>query len=204
MRRIKILYNKIGIKKTKILILFFCLYTIYNCTVPAYEKLSVEDPGLLLSIKDSLIDKHGKKQSLIESFVRAHNALGLSEMKRQNYYAAVDHFILSQELISSDTAAIYNMIMAEGHILYMKGSKNGLWNAVEKYSKAAQLYTNLGDPYYYMGLTYQKLGDKDFDLILESYNNALMRTLTDKKRNEVEIAKKIALNRQNKLKQFWR
>ena len=27
---------------------------------------------------------------------------------------------------------------------------------------------------------------------------------SDKKRNEVEIAKKIALNRQNKLKQFWR
>ena len=204
MIRIKILYNKIGIKKTKTRILFFCLYTIYNCTVPAYEKLSIDDPRLLLSIKDSLIDKYGKKQSLIESFVRAHNTIGLYEMKKQNYSAAIDHFILSQELISSDTTAIYNMIMAEGHILYIKGSKKGLWSAIEKYSKAAQLYTNLGDPYYYIGLTYQKLDDRDFDLILESYNKALMGKLTNKKRNEVEISKKTALNRRNKLKKFWR
>ena len=125
-------------------------------------------------------------------------------MEEQNYSAAIDHFNKSRELIATDTTAKYNVLMAEGHLLYDKGNKNGLWDAIEKFSQAAQLYGHRGEPYYYIGLIYRKLGNTDFDLMLESYNKALALTLPEKIRTEVEAAKQNALRREKKLKTFWK
>ena len=49
-----------------------------------------------------------------------------------------------------------------------------------------------------------KIASKDFDLILESYNKAMVRTLTDKTRADVEAAKQKAVNREKKLNDFWK
>ena len=45
--------------KTRTLLNLFILFFIYNCAGPAYRKLSAEDPGALLLMKDSLLQKHG-------------------------------------------------------------------------------------------------------------------------------------------------
>mgnify|MGYP000967147453 FL=1 len=155
-------------------------------------------------MKDSLLAKHGQKKQLLQSIVQAHNSFGISAMEEKNYFAAIDHFTQSQELIATDTTAKYNILMAEGHLLYKKGKKDGLWDAIEKYSQAAQLYNHLGEPYYHMGLAYRKLGNTDFDLMLESYNKAIARTLNDKIRTDVEAAKQKAVNREKKLNDFWK
>jgi len=188
----------------KTIIFLFILFFIFNCAPPAYQKLSVDDPETLLFMKDSLLAKHGQTKLLLQSIVQAHNSIGISAMEEKNYSAAIDHFTHSQELIATDTTAKYNILMAEGHLLYKNGNKDGLWDAIEKYSQAAQLYNHLGEPYYHMGLTYRKLGNTDFDLMLESYNKAIARTLTDKTRADVEAAKQKAVNREKKLNDFWK
>jgi hypothetical protein len=48
------------------------------------------------------------------------------------------------------------------------------------------------------------LGDKDFDLILESYEKALSLELDSKLRLEVEKKYKHAKERKKKLDSFWR
>ena len=190
--------------KTRTLLNLFILFFIYNCAGPAYRKLSAEDPGALLLMKDSLLQKYGNAEPLLRSLVQAHNSFGISAMEEQNYSAAIDHFNKSRELIATDTTAKYNVLMAEGHILYIKGNEGGLWDAIEKFSQAAQLYGHRGEPYYYIGLIYRKLGNTDFDLMLESYNKALALTLPEKIRTEVEAAKQNALRREKKLKTFWK
>ena len=190
--------------KAKTLFYLFILFFIYNCASPAYQRLSVDDPGTLLFMKDSLLAKHGQTKLLLQSIVRAHNSFGISAMEERDYSAAIDHFTQSQKLIANDTTAKYNILIAEGHLLYKKGNKEGLWDAIEKYSQAAQLYKNFGEPYYHIGLAYRKLGNTDFDLILESYNKAIARTLTDKTRADVEAAKEKAVNREKKLNNFWK
>ena len=109
--------------KTKPLLNLFILFFIYNCAGPAYRKLSADDPGALLLLKDSLLQKHGNTERLLRSLVQAHNSFGISAMEEQNYSAAIDHFKKSQELIAADTTAKYNILMAEGHLLYNKGEK---------------------------------------------------------------------------------
>ena len=190
--------------KTKPLLSLFILFFIYNCAGPAYRKLSAEDSEALLLMKDSLLQKHGNTEPLLRSLVQVHNSFGVSAFEEQNYSAAIDHFNKSRDIIATDTTAKYYVLMAEGHLLYDKGNKNGLWDAIEKFSQAAQLYGDRGEPYYYIGLIYRKLGNTDFDLMLESYNKALALTLPEKIRAEVEDAKENALHREKKLKTFWK
>ena len=177
---------------------FFCYYP------SKYRMLSTEDPNGLLMIKDSLIQKYGKKESLIISIANAHNSLGILSMGKKNYEVAINHFSESISILPNDSIVEYNKLMAEGHLLFESGNKNNLWDAIEKYSQATQKHRVTGEPYYHMGLAYKKLGDKDFDLIIESFNNALTRTLSSQQRAIIEIEKKQVSNREKKLKNFWK
>ena len=56
--------------------------------------------------------------------------------------------------------------MAEGHLLQKSGKKDKLWSSIQAYNKAAMIFEKAGAPYYYIGNSYLKLGDKDFDLII--------------------------------------
>ena len=91
--------------KIKTMIYLFILFFIYNCASPAYQRLSVDDPGTLLLMKDSLLAKHGQTKRLLQSIVRAHNSFGISAMEEKDYSAAIDHFTQSQELNANDTTA---------------------------------------------------------------------------------------------------
>lgn len=190
--------------QSRALYYLFFLFSLYNCFAPSYKKLSINDPDALLYMKDSLISKYGRSKPLLKSFARAHNSAGISAMDKKDYSTAIEHFAKTQDLFPLDTIAKYNMLMVKGHKLHQKGDKDSLWSAIENYSKAAQIRNNLGEPHYYIGLVYRKLGNKDFDLIIESYNKSLARTLNDNIRSEVEIAKKVAMDREKKLKEFWK
>ena len=155
-------------------------------------------------IKDSLIQKYGKNENLIISIANAHNSLGILSMKEKNYDIALNHFSESLSILPDDSITKYNKLMAEGHLLFERGNQNSLWDAIKKYSQATQENSVSGEPYYYMGLAYRKLGDKDFDLIIESFNNALKRTLSSQQRAMIENEKKQVSNREKKLKDFWK
>ena len=114
------------------------------------------------------------------------------------------HFSSALELSETDSLSKYNLFITEGHILSKKGNKEGLWKAIQLYYKASTIKPNLGDPYMYIGRAYHKLGDTEFDLIIEAYENALNLELTHEKKQEIEVEYYTILDRQKKLKEFWK
>ena len=59
-------------------------------------------------------------------------------------------------------------------------------------------------PHYYIGKSYHKLGDKDFDLIIDSYDKALALELSTELRKLVSQDREDVLTREKKLKDFWK
>ena len=136
--------------------------------------------------------------------ITAHNTLGLAASEAEDYKKAIDHFSSAMGLSELDTLSRYNLLIAKGHLLYKRGNKDGLWDAIQNYHKAAQLKPNLGDPHYYIGQSYHKLEDTDFDLILEAYQKALALNLSSPLRDETEKAYARVSKRDQLLKDFWK
>ncbi len=182
-----------------LIIIFF-----YNCAVGSYKKMSIEYPETLLSIQDSLLIVRGGDQSIIAALVNAHNNVAVKYINKGDYLSAVNHYKKASELNSSNKVSKYGLLVFEGILLVNKGNKNGIWDAIEKFSKASTLYPNNGEPFYWMAISYTKLGDTDFDLILESYEKALSLELDDKQRSEAEEKYEKAKDRKKKLDSFWK
>ena len=158
----------------------------YNCVGGGYKRMSIEDPETLLSIQDSLIIIKGNNQIIVDALVNAHNNVAEKYIKEGDNVSAVKHYKKASELNSSDKVSKYGLLIIEGRLLVSKGNKNGIWDAIEKFSKASTLYPNNGEPFYWMAISYTKLGNTDFDLILESYEKALSLELDEKQRSKAE------------------
>ena len=130
--------------------------------------------------------------------------LQASAFAAEDYKKGIDHFSKAVGLSELDTLSRYNLLIAEGHLLYKRGNKDGLWDAIQNYHKAAQLKPDLGDPHYYIGQSYHKLGDTDFDLFVESYEMALTLNLSPHLRDKTKAAHARASQRDKLLKDFWK
>jgi len=166
--------------------------------------MSVENPKKLIAIRDSLLSAEPNNTRVLEALVDAHNNLGLTYLDERNYLEATIHYSEAIKLNNLDTLAKYGLLMSEGHLLVKKGNKNGLWDAIEKYSKASNLIPQNGEPFYRIAIAYTKLGNKDFDLILESYEKALSLELNDKLKILVQEKYNHAKNRKQNLESFWK
>ena len=166
--------------------------------------MSIENPEKLISIKDSLINIRKNDQKIIEALVYAHNSIAEKHMKTENNLLAVDHYRMANELNSSDIVSNYGLLISEGKLLIQKGNKNGIWDAIEKFSQASTLYPSNGEPFYWIAISYTKLGDTDFDLMLESYEKALSLELDEKQRADIEKKYKKEKERKLFLDSFWK
>ena len=176
----------------------------FNCAGGVYKKMSVEDPDTLLSIQDSLLIAMGSNQNIIDALVNAHNNVAKKYINKGDNVSAVKHYKIASELNSSDKVSKYGLLITEGRLLVSKGNKNGIWDAIEKFSQASALHPNNGEPFYWIAISYTKLGDTDFDLILESYEKALALELDDKHRFDIEKKYKKEKERKKKLDSFWK
>ena len=176
----------------------------YNCAGVSYKRMSIEDPEKLLSIQDSLLFTNGNDQNIIGALVIAHNNVAEKFINEGDNVSAVKHYKKASELNNSDKVSKYGLLITEGILLVSKGNKNGIWDAIEKFSKASTLYPGKGEPFYWIAISYTKLGDTDFDLILESYEKALALELNDKQRSEAEKKYEKAKERKKKLESFWK
>ena len=176
----------------------------YNCATTGYEKMSIEDPETLLSIQDSLLIARAGDQSIIDALVNSHINVAEKYIIKGDNASAADHFKSASELNSFNNVSKYGLLISEGRLLISRGNKNGIWDAIEKFSKASTLYPGNGEPFYLMAISYTKLGDTDFDLILESYEKALALELNDKQRLEVKKKYEKAKERKKKLESFWK
>ena len=188
----------------KYLHLLMIMILFYNCSGVGYKRMSIEDPETLLSIQDSLLITNGNDQSIIEALVIAHNNVAAKHKDEGDNVSAVNHYKKATELNNSDKLSKYGLLITEGMLLISKGNKNGIWDAIEKFSKASTLYPNNGEPFYWMAISYTKLGDTDFDLILESYEKSLLLELDDSQRYEAEKKYEKAKERKKKLDSFWK
>ena len=188
---------------SRLFLLFILVLYSWHCAGIDIQKMARDDPAALIALEDSLSER-GTSPAVIRALVTAHNTLGLAALEAEDYKKGIDHFSKAVGLSELDTLSRYNLLMAEGHLLYKRGNKDGLWEAIQNYHKAAQLKHDLGDPHYYIGQSYHKLGDTDFDLILDSYEKALTLNLSSHLREKTEAAHAHASKRDKLLKDFWK
>ena len=193
-------------KENKIIIRLFGILLIvitWNCAGNKYKQMASSNPNKLLSIKDSLLQSNSTTH-IIHSIALAHNALGENAIQEGNYEKAKTHFTEALKLSPNDSLYMYNHLMAEGHWLQKSGKRDKLWSSIQIYNKAATIFERAGAPYYYIGNSYLKLGDKDFDLIIESYEKALVLELSADLRKRAGQAREHVSMREKKLKDFWK
>ena len=192
--------------KTSTLLSFIITVTLlfWNCSQTInYKQLSENNPHALLSIADSL--KDNKDKSGVDQYlVVAHNNIGLNAISKKNYSKAVMHFSKALDISKDDTIAMYNLLLCEGHLHYQTGKRDKLWESIQKFYRAAQLQSKLGEPHYYIGRSYQRIGNQDFDLIIESYNKALSLNLENGLRLLIEEERDLIMNREKRLINFWK
>ena len=193
-------------KENKIIIRLFGILLIvitWNCAGNKYKQMASSNPNKLLSIKDSLLQSNSTTH-IIHSIALAHNALGENAIQEGNYEKAKTPFTEALKLSPNDSLYMYNHLMAEGHWLQKSGKRDKLWSSIQIYNKAATIFERAGAPYYYIGNSYLKLGDKDFDLIIESYEKALALELSADLRKRAGQAREHVSMREKKLKDFWK
>ena len=176
----------------------------FNCAGINYKKISIENPAKLVSVQDSLLLVSGDNQRIRDALVTANNNVAKRYLNTGDLKLAVQHFSKSTSIDGDNKDSKFGLLIAEGRILVKKGNKNGIWDAIEKFSKASSLYPENGEPFYWMAKSYTKLGDTEFDLILESYEKSLALDLDEGLRLEVEKNYKIVKNRKSKLDSFWK
>jgi len=177
---------------------------LFDCAGNSYKKMSMENPEKLLSIQDSLILARGNDNGVLAALAIANNSLAEKFMEQGDYNLAATYFSKALTLNETNTESKYGLLLAEGRAMVKKGNKNGIWDAIEKYSKASSLYPNSGEPFYLTAIAYTKLGDTDFDLILESYEKSISLELDDQLRAEVLKKYEHAKKRKTKLDSFWK
>tara|TARA_Y100000590_G_C15490288_1_gene927458 strand:+ start:358 stop:969 length:612 start_codon:yes stop_codon:yes gene_type:complete len=178
--------------------------SLFDCAGNSYKKMSIENPEKLLSIQDSLMQARGNDNEILAALAIANNNLAEKFMDQGDYNLAINHFSKSLILNETSKESKYGLLLVEGRVLVKKGNKNGIWDAIEKYSKASSLYPNSGEPFYLTALAYTKLGDTDFDLILESYEKSISLELDERLRAEVVKKYEHAKKRKTKLDSFWK
>ena len=175
----------------------------WSCAGNIYEQMATENPSRLILLEDSLLQSN-PSPATISSVMSAHKLLGQRAIDIENYEKAMNHFSNALKLSPKDTLSIYKTLLLQGHILYDTGKKDKLWDAIEVYNKAAIVFETLGEPYYYIGRSYHKISDKDFDLIIGSFDRALELELSAELRIVINEAREDAIIREKKLKDFWR
>ena len=186
------------------LFLTIIVLQLFSCAGTNYKKLSLENPNALIAIEDSLLAVDKNNQSINDAIVIANNNVAKNHLNNNELSLAVKHFKKSISINKNNKDSQYGLMIAEGRVLIKRGNKNGIWDAIEKFSKASSIFPKKGEPFYWIAVSYTKLGDTEFDLILESYEKSLSLELDENIKNEVEENYKKAKNRKNKLDSFWK
>ena len=159
--------------------LFFLIFFI-NCSNINYIKIAEENPKLLVAAQDSLMQEEPMSKKLQLALARANNNLGILEFNNESYKEAYSYFLNSKKINKSDSLASFFLLLCEGNFLYNKGNEDSLWTSIQKYNRATQFNPLSGLPYYFIALSYQKISDKDFDLIIDALEAALLLSLDEK------------------------
>jgi len=184
-------------KKLALFILSFLSLLVYSGCTPASTTFVESDPATLIASADSLLAAHPNDLELRAAIITARLSLAKTNNSLDEYKAVL-------MLEAHNPTARYHVFMAEGKGHHKKGYKNGQWDAIQSFSKAAAAIDSLGEPYYWMGLAYEKKDEMDFELPLESYDSALALYLPEDIRPKVTSARAALLKRKKTYEDFWK
>ena len=174
----------------------FFLIIYAGCNSSA-SKISLNNPTLLVANADSLLDANPEDVELRNSIIKAYLILAETHKDAEQYEAVLN-------LDPKNPTATYHLQMADGMKHHKKGYKNGQWDAIQSFSKAAAAIDTLGDPYYWLGQAYEKKDELDFDLALEAYDKALALYLSEELKPKVKSARADLLKRKKTYEDFWK
>ncbi|MCK5740104.1 hypothetical protein KAH55_13010 [bacterium] len=99
--------------------------------------------------------------------------------------------------------AQYYHALSQGALLYLRGSKTQLWDAISEFGTAMTLRPDSGEPHYFMGMAYEKKNRNEFDNAIEEYQTAIQKEPEGwfVKSSQQKI-KKLSKTR-NVLRKFW-
>ncbi|NOZ60429.1 MAG: tetratricopeptide repeat protein [Calditrichaeota bacterium] len=99
--------------------------------------------------------------------------------------------------------ANYYYHMAQGKILFRKGSKSALWDAIEHFGKAMMIHEEFAAPHFYMAQAYEKKDRNEFDNAISEYKLALEKEPSGKYAKKCKRKIRELTARRNKLRRFW-
>ena len=173
------------------------LLLIYNGCAHSPVALGETDSKILIEKADSLLTARPGDLDLQASIIKARLDLAKTSGDMNQY----------QEVLKIDprnATANYHIHMAKGWKDHKKGHKNGQWDAIQSFAKAAALIDSLGEPHFWLGQAYEKKDEMDFELPLEAYNKALSLYLADDLKPKVETARTALLKRKKTYEDFWK
>ena len=162
-------------------------------------------PDVVVAKQDSLLAlSKDKRPEFVAILTTAHINIARRAESMGNISTAVDEYQKVLKIDPTNKTARYELLVIEGLNLYKKGSKSALWDAIELFSKAASINMDSGVANYWIAKSYEKKDSKDFELIIEAYEQALIKKLPDDLRQDAEDAKKIAHKNKTTLNNFWK
>lgn len=173
------------------------LLLIYKGCAPTPARLATSDPAALVAQADSLLAARPDDTDLQASIIAAR--LNLAEANND-----MDQYKAVLKVDPRNATANYHIHMAEGKAHHKKGHKNGQWDAIQSFAKAAAAIDSLGAPHYWLGQAYEKKDEMDFELPLEAYDKALTLHLTDELKPKVTSARSALLKRKKTYEDFWK
>lgn len=154
----------------------FLAVIFYACVSPVsnYRAMLDENPEGLLALEDSLMSLTGFSgdTAMVNMLVEAHVSVSESLEFNGDLSGALAETEKAVALNPAHKKALYRMYMIQGHINYNHGNIWKLWDAIELYTKAAEIFPYRGEPLYWKGRTFEKKDDRDYESILEAYEKA--------------------------------
>jgi len=182
--------------RNKTLYITFVFLIIISCS-PNVSKLAETNPNVLINNADSLIAQRPNDLELRNAVVQAHLNLARANNDPSHYKSVI-------KFDPNNKSANYYIHLNKGKNHHKKGHKNGQWDAIQSFAKAAALVDTLGEPYYWLGQAYEKKDEMDFELPLESYDKALSLFLEKDMQNKTESARVTLLKRKKTYEDFWK
>ena len=179
--------------KKFLLPIYLAIY-ITGCNV---TKNSFDDLGsdTLLANTDSLMKAYPDNPQLINAIIDARLLLAKNDFEQYKKILIID---------PNNLIAKYHIYMNEGKSHHKKGHKNGQWDAIQSFSKAASLIDTLGEPHFWIAKAYEKKDEMDFESALESYDIALKLYLPKKIRPAVINKRNDLIKRKKTFEDFWK
>ena len=128
---------------------------------------------------------------------------GLSAETKKNFRTARSLFTKALSEKPDFTDAQYHLSMTQGILLYKKGSKSALWDAIEAFGKAMSLRPDAAEPHFHLGQAYEKKSPDEFVNAIDEYETALRLDPEGPLASTYQKKIKELKNSKEKMDNFW-